>query len=142
MVDVPTNRRDEVGDLFHALADMRDGLQHLVGDIRVSADSIQLASTEVASGNADLSQRTELPASNLQQTSSALEELTGAVKQSAESAHEANQLAISASTAAQCGSQVVEQVVSNMSEIAASSLKISDIIGVIDGIAFQTTCWR
>jgi methyl-accepting chemotaxis protein len=138
VVEVPTDRKDEVGDLFLALAEMRDGLQHLVGDIRVCADSIQLASTEVASGNADLSQRTELAAGNLQQTSSSLEELTGAVRQSAESAHEANQLAISASTAAQRGSQVVEQVVSNMSEIAASSRKISDIIGVIDGIAFQT----
>jgi len=137
-VDVPTDRQDEVGDLFNALADMRNGLRHLVGDIRVCADSIRLASTEVASGNADLSQRTELAASNLQQTSSSLEELTGAVRQSAESALAANRLAVSASTAAKRGSQVVEQVVSNMSEIAASSRKISDIIGVIDGIAFQT----
>jgi len=136
--NVRNTQNDEIGALLNALADMQASLRHLVGDIRECADSIQVASTEVASGNTDLSQRTELTASSLQQTASSLEELTGTVKQSADSAATANQLATSASKAAHRGGQVMQQVVTNMGEISTSSRKISDIIGVIDGIAFQT----
>jgi methyl-accepting chemotaxis protein len=117
---------------------MQDRLRGLVGQIRQSADSIQVASAEVASGNADLSVRTEQAASNLQQTASSMEQLTGTVRQSADSASTANQLASSAATVAQRGGQVVSQVVSTMDEINTSSKKIVDIIGTIDGIAFQT----
>jgi methyl-accepting chemotaxis protein len=137
-VDLSSDQRDEVGVLLNALGNMQTSLRSLVGDIRQCADSIHTASTEVAMGNTDLSQRTELTASNLQQTASSLEELTGTVRQSADSAATANQLASSARGAANRGGQVVQQVVSNMSEISAASRKIADIIGVIDGIAFQT----
>ena len=103
-----------------------------------SAGNITTASSEVANGSVDLSQRTEQTASNLQQTASAMEQLTGTVRQSADSAATANQLASSAVLAAQRGGQVVQQVVANMDEITTSSRKIADIIGTIDGIAFQT----
>jgi methyl-accepting chemotaxis protein len=106
--------------------------------VRHSADSIQTASAEIASGNADLSTRTEQTASNLQQTASSMSQLTGAVRQSADAAGTANQLATSAAEVAQRGGAVVGQVVSTMGEINDSSRKISDIIGTIDGIAFQT----
>jgi methyl-accepting chemotaxis protein len=130
--------RDEFGRLLEAVSRMQERLRDLVSQIRQSADSIQVASTEVASGNADLSARTEQAASNLQQTASSMEQLTGTVKQTADSAHTANQLASSASAVAQRGGKVVSQVVSTMNEINSSSKKIADIIGVIDGIAFQT----
>ncbi|NUP88094.1 MAG: chemotaxis protein, partial [Burkholderiaceae bacterium] len=107
-------------------------------EIRQTADSIQVASTEVATGNQDLSQRTEQAASNLQQTASSMEQLTATVRQSADAAAQANQLAASAAEVAQRGGQVVQQVVTTMDAINASSKKIADIIGVIDGIAFQT----
>jgi len=103
-----------------------------------SAGSIQVASNEVATGSADLSQRTEQTASSLQQTASSMEQLTGNVRQSAEAASTANQLASSAVAAAQRGGQVVQQVVANMDGINQSSQRIADIIGTIDGIAFQT----
>ncbi len=135
---VPTEGRDESADLLRSLGAMQEQLRSLVGQIRSSADSIQTASVEVATGNQDLSQRTEQAASNLQQTASAIEQLTVTVRQSADSASQANQLASSASSVAQRGGQVVAQVVSTMDEINASSKKISDIIGTIDGIAFQT----
>jgi methyl-accepting chemotaxis protein len=134
-VQVQTGRRDEVGDLLDALAEMQGGLRDLVRAIGESAESIRVASTEVAAGNADLSQRTEMAAASLQQTSSSLEQLKAALRQSAESASEANRLAISAATVAARGSEVVGHVVSNMAGIGASSHKIADIIGVI---AFQT----
>jgi methyl-accepting chemotaxis protein len=137
-VQVQTGRRDEVGDLLDALAEMQGGLRSLVCEIGASAESIRVASTEVASGNADLSQRTEVAAASLQQTSSSLDQLKAALRQSAESATEANRLALSAATVAARGSEVVGHVVSNMAGIGASSHKIADIIGVIDGIAFQT----
>jgi methyl-accepting chemotaxis protein len=130
--------QDEVGRLLQAIHGMQDRLRALVGDIRHSADSIQTASTEVAVGNQDLSQRTEETASNLQQAASSMSQLTGTVNQSAEAAAQANQMASSASAVAVRGGEVVAQVVSTMSDINHSSRKIADIIGVIDGIAFQT----
>jgi methyl-accepting chemotaxis protein len=131
-------RGDEIGDVQRALAGMADALRRVVGEVRHTADSISTASSEIASGNADLSSRTEQAASNLQQTASSMEQLTGTVLQSADAASQANQLASSASAVAQRGGEVVNQVVSTMDEIKASSKKIADIIGVIDGIAFQT----
>src|SRR6185369_17215002 len=135
---VPDLGRDESADLLRSLGAMQQQLRGLVGQIRSSADSIQTASVEVASGNQDLSQRTEQAASNLQQTASAIEQLTGTVRQSADSASQANQLASSASAVAQRGGEVVSQVVSTMDQINTSSKKIADIIGTINGIAFQT----
>jgi methyl-accepting chemotaxis protein len=129
---------DELGRLLAGLAAMQDKLRALVGDIRSAADSIQTASAEVASGNQDLSMRTEQAASNLQQTASSMEELTGGVQQSADASAQANQLAGSAASVAARGGQVVAQVVSTMDQIKTSSARIGDIIGVIDGIAFQT----
>jgi methyl-accepting chemotaxis protein len=117
---------------------MNESLGKVVGDVRASTDSISTASQEIATGNTDLSSRTEQTASNLQQAASSMEQLTGTVKQSADSARQANQLASSAAEVAARGGNVVSQVVTTMDEINASSKKISDIIGVIDGIAFQT----
>ncbi|WP_394790307.1 methyl-accepting chemotaxis protein [Rhodoferax sp.] len=129
---------DETGRLLEAIAAMQDRLRAMVGDIGQTAESIQVASAEVASGNLDLSQRTEQAASNLQGAATALADLTGTVGQSAGSARQANQLAASASEVATRGGEVVLQVVKTMDEISTSSKKIADIIGVIDGIAFQT----
>jgi methyl-accepting chemotaxis protein len=128
----------EVGRLFGSLNSMIDRLRQTVGRVRDSAESIQMASSDVASGNADLSRRTEQTASHLQQTAGSMSQLTDSVTQTADSACTANQLVSSASSAAARGGDVVSQVVSTMDEIHASSKKIADIIGVIDGIAFQT----
>jgi methyl-accepting chemotaxis protein len=106
--------------------------------VRASSDSIHTASVEIASGNGNLSLRTEQAAANLQRSASSMEQLTGTVRQSADSAAQANQLAASASGAATRGGAVMQQVVSNMNDIASSSKRIADIIGTIDGIAFQT----
>ncbi|MFL6625549.1 MAG: methyl-accepting chemotaxis protein [Vitreoscilla sp.] len=130
--------RDEPARLIRALADMQAALRRLVGQVRESSESIEVASSEVASGNTDLSQRTELAASHLQRTASSMDALTVTVRQSTDSAHTANQLATSAAAVAARGGAVVSQVVSTMDEINSSSKKIADIIGVIDGIAFQT----
>jgi len=135
---VHSDQRDEVGDLLRAVGSMQLALRELVGQVRNSTDSIGTASSEIATGNQDLSSRTEQTASNLQQAASAMEQLTGTVKQSADSARQANQLASSAAEVAQRGGVVVSQVVATMDDINASSKKIVDIIGVIDGIAFQT----
>lgn len=129
---------DEIGRLLHAIQAMQGKLRELVGAIRGSAHSIQEASTEVAAGNQDLSQRTEITASNLQAAASSMEQLTGTVQQSADAAQQADRLAASASDVAAKGEQVVSQVVSTMEEIHTSARQISDIIGVIDSIAFQT----
>jgi methyl-accepting chemotaxis protein len=137
-VEAHSNDNDEVGAMLRALDAMVRQLRQSLQTVRQAADSITTASAEIASGNQDLSARTEQTASNLQQTASSMEQLTGTVKQSAESAHQANQLAASATEVAQRGGAVVSQVVATMDEINAASRKIADIIGVIDGIAFQT----
>jgi methyl-accepting chemotaxis protein len=129
---------DETGRLLEAIAAMQERLRSLVGEISQAAGSILTASSEVASGNMDLSQRTEQTSHNLQTSASALADLTGTVGQSAESAHQGNQLATGASQAATRGGQAVAQVVQTMESISASSRKITDITSVIDGIAFQT----
>ena len=130
--------RDEAADLMRALAAMQDKLHGLVGQVRNAAETIRTASVEVATGNIDLSQRTEQTASSLQQTASSMEQLTGTVRNSSDSANTANQLAESAASVARRGGEVVTQVVTTMDEIQGSSRKIADIIGTIDGIAFQT----
>jgi len=135
---VPVGGSDEPAALMRELARMQHSLARMVAQVRASSDSIGTASAEIASGNQDLSQRTEQAASNLQQTASSMEQITGTVRQSADSARQANQLASSAARVAARGGSVVSQVVTTMDEINASSKKIADIIGVIDGIAFQT----
>jgi methyl-accepting chemotaxis protein len=137
-VRVDTSRQDEFGEMMKAIDHMKEQLVHLVSDVRRGTDSITTASEEIATGNQDLANRTEQTASNLEKTASSMEQLTATVKQSADSARQANQLASSAAQVAQRGGEVVGQVVSTMNDINTSSRKISDIIGVIDGIAFQT----
>jgi len=130
--------RDETAAMQASLARMQEALRRLVGEVRSSGDSIATASSQIASGNQDLSSRTEQTASNLQEAAASLEQITGTVGQTAESARTANQLSISASDAARRGGEVVSQVVTTMDEINTSSRKIAEIIGTIDGIAFQT----
>jgi methyl-accepting chemotaxis protein len=137
-VPVLADGSDEVTELQQALSRMQQALGVMVGEVRVSTESMASASAEIASGNQDLSTRTEQTAGNLQQAASSLEQLTGTVGQTADSARTANQLAAAASTAAQHGGEVVAQVVSTMNEIQMASRRIADIIGTIDGIAFQT----
>ena len=137
-VAVPQGGRDEFGVLLGTLRTMTESLRTVVGGVRASATEINVAVTEVATGNVDLSQRTEQQAANLQQTSASMEELTSTVSNNAENARQANQLALGASEVARRGGEVVDQVVTTMGEISDSSHKIADIIGVIDGIAFQT----
>jgi len=134
----PAEGNDELAALMRSLGSMTDNLRRMVQQVRESAESILVASSEVASGNADLSNRTEQTATNLQQTAASVEEITGTVKQSAASAQQASQLAAAAADVAGRGGSVVSQVVSTMDEINSRSKKIADIIGTIDGIAFQT----
>ena len=124
--------------LMAAMGRMQQSLSSVIGQIYEAVDTIKTASHEIASGNADLSQRTEEQASSLEETASSMEELTSTVKQNADNARQANQLAIGASEVALKGGQVVGQVVQTMTSINESSKKIVDIISVIDGIAFQT----
>ena len=130
--------KDEVSDLQRSLQRMQSSLNTMVAQLRDASGNIATASQEIASGNTDLSARTEQTASNLQQTVASLMQLTGNVQQTAASAQTANQLSASASQTAAQGSTVVAQAVQSMHEIAASSRKIGDIIGLIDSIAFQT----
>ncbi|MEK8048844.1 methyl-accepting chemotaxis protein [Ideonella sp. DXS22W] len=130
--------RDELAELLSALKSMNDSLVDIVSQVRLSSDSIATGSSQIASGNADLSQRTEEQASNLEQTAASMEQMTANVRQSADTASTATQLAQSASQAAGRGGEVVGRVVTTMDEISASSRRIADIIGTIDGIAFQT----
>ena len=135
---VQSDRQDELGLLLKALDSMAQGLRHVVMDVRESVHAVSSAASQIASGGQDLSSRTEQTAANLEETAASIEELTATVNQAAETSRQANGLALSAVDAAAHGGQVVEQVVSSMEQINASSRKISDIIGVIDGIAFQT----
>ena len=126
------------GSLLDGLGRMVVSLRQLVTEVRSATESIATASSEIAQGNNDLAHRTEDTASNLQSTASSMEELTSTVRQTSDSAQTANQMATSAATVAARGGEVVSRVVATMQDINASSNKISDIIGVIDGIAFQT----
>jgi methyl-accepting chemotaxis protein len=137
-LDIKIDRRDELGELQQALSDTVGALRKVVGQVRHGVDSVATASAQIAAGNQDLSSRTEQQASSLQETAASMEQLTSTVRQSADSARQANALASAASDAAQKGGAVVDQVVTTMEDITASSRKIADIIGVIDGIAFQT----
>ena len=135
---VQSTRGDEMGDLLRSLARMQQALNASVGTVKRSADSIANASNEVSTGGQDLSSRTEQAASNLEQTSAAMAQVTETVRQSANSARQAHQLSLEASNVAAKGGAVVAQVVATMEGIQATSRKIADITGVIDGIAFQT----
>jgi len=135
---VASNRQDEIGSLIQDTERMRERLAATIGTVRNSVDSIATAGTEIATGNFDLSERTEQTASSLQNAASSMSELTGTVRQTADSARTANQLVQSATSAATRGGEVVGQVVTTMDEINTASKKIADIIGTIDGIAFQT----
>ncbi|WP_137916963.1 methyl-accepting chemotaxis protein [Hydrogenophaga sp. 2FB] len=135
---IQNDRKDEFGAMTASLITMRDRLVNVVSDVKRGTENITVAAKEIATGNNDLSARTEQTASNLQQTAASMEQMSGAIRQSADSARVANQLADVAGQSAQRGGEVVHQVVSTMEEINHSSRKISDIIGVIDGIAFQT----
>jgi methyl-accepting chemotaxis protein len=136
--DAQVRGSDETAALLRSIQTMQTSLRKVVGQVRDSAESIEVASAEVATGNQDLSARTEQAASNLQSTASSMHDLTGTVTQSADAARQANQLASSAAEVAQRGGSVVSQVVATMEDINNSSKKIADIISVIDGIAFQT----
>ena len=137
-VAVRTDRADELGDLQQALLRLKDALSSAVGVVRHQAEGVAGASSEIAQGNLDLSQRTEEQASALQQTAATMIQLSETLRLNAENASQADQLAKSATDAATQGGQVFSQVVNTMRGINDSSRKIGDIIGVIDGIAFQT----
>jgi methyl-accepting chemotaxis protein len=133
-----TDKGNEIGRLFAGIERMRGNLTTMVGAVHRGAESIDVGAHEIASGNTDLSQRTEEQAASLQETASSMEELTSTVKQNADNARQASQLAVNASDIASRGGEVVEQVVETMHAISSSSSKVVDIIGVIEGIAFQT----
>jgi methyl-accepting chemotaxis protein-1 (serine sensor receptor) len=135
---IDVTRQDEMGALLNGLDKMQTRLSHTVRSVRDGSGSIETASNEIAAGNLDLSRRTESQASSLEETASSLEELTSTVKQNSDNARTASQLAVSASEVAVKGGELVFKVVETMSSISNSSKKIADIIGVIDGIAFQT----
>jgi methyl-accepting chemotaxis protein len=136
--DIDSSGKDETAQLLEALKTMNDNLLKIVSQVRSGTDTIATASGEIASGNLDLSSRTEQQAGSLEETASAMEELTSTVRQNADNARQANELAVSASEVATQGGNVVGQVVTTMESINESSRKIVDIISVIDGIAFQT----
>jgi len=133
-----TPASDEIGDLMRALHGMNEALRKVVSEVQTGTNAIATASGEIAAGNQDLSARTEQQASSLEETASSMEELTSTVKQNADNARQANQMAVAASSVAERGGDIVSQVVNTMGAIDTASTKIVDIIGVIDGIAFQT----
>ena len=135
---VRIEREDEIGQLLAALQAMNSSLAGIVGEVRCSTETIATASNQIAAGNQDLSARTEQQASSLQQTAASMEELTSNVKHNADNARQANALAEAASGVAGRGGAVIREVVGTMGEISESSRRIGEIIGVIDGIAFQT----
>jgi aerotaxis receptor len=135
---ISTTRTDEVGALLRSMNQLNVNLQAIVADVRREIDQISVAATEISRGNQSLSARTESQASSLQQTAASVEQFTGAVQQSADNSQQANQLASRASGAASQGGSVMDQVVATMGDISTSSRRIRDIIGTIDGIAFQT----
>ena len=137
-VDIDASRRDELGQLAQALSAMQGALSRSLSAVRTSAESIAMSSAEVAAGSSDLSARTEQMASSLEETSATMHALTDTVRLNADATRQASQLALNASQVADRGGVVVSEVVSTMDQINASSRKISDIIGTIDGIAFQT----
>ncbi|MBK4733991.1 methyl-accepting chemotaxis protein [Noviherbaspirillum pedocola] len=136
--DIRSSSRDEIGALLTALGAMSANLRSTVAQVRDGAEAIAAGSTEIATGNMDLSARTEQQASSLEETASSMEELTSTVRQNADNARQANGLALAASEVAERGGAVVSQVVATMNDIDAASRRIADIIGTIDGIAFQT----
>ncbi|RAN48444.1 chemotaxis protein [Herbaspirillum rubrisubalbicans] len=138
MVNARDDERDEFSPLFKALSDMQSSLERVVSSVRKGSERVATASAEIAQGNQDLSRRTEQQASALQQTAATMEQLNTTVRNNADSARQASQLAQSASAVAVEGGEVVGRVVSTMQGISDSSREIGDIIGVIDGIAFQT----
>ena len=135
---IEVTSRDETGQLMQALRDMNQGLQKIVSEVRDSTNTITVAFREIADGNLDLSSRTEVQASSLEETASSMEQLTSTMKQNSENARQANQLVNAASEVAVLGGKVVAEVVNTMGSISDSSKKIVDIISVIDSIAFQT----
>lgn len=135
---IEVQSENEIGTLYMALKRMQDSLGRIVGTVRHGMAEISTGSQHIVAGNTDLSSRTEEQAAALQQTAASMEQLASTVKQNADNARQANQLAASASDVAQRGGQAVGEVVSTMQAISASSNKISDIVGVIDSIAFQT----
>ena len=137
-VPIHEDGKDEMAHLLRSLGEMQQNLARIVGHVRSGSENVATASSEISQGNNDLSARTEQQASALQQTAASMEQLNSTVRQNADNARQANQLAQSASTVAVQGGQVVGQVVDTMKGIHDSSSKIADIIGVIDGIAFQT----
>ncbi|MBY4868050.1 HAMP domain-containing protein [Burkholderia sp. Bp9017] len=130
--------KNEIGRLFGGIKRMQDAVTTMVQAVHRGTESIDVGAREISTGNTDLSQRTEEQAASLQETASSMEQLTGTVRQNAENARQASQLAVNASDIATQGGEVVGQVVSTMQDIAASSGKVVDIIGTIEGIAFQT----
>ena len=137
-LEIEVHSADETGQLLGALRDMTASLSAIVGNVRQGTNAIHTAATEIASGNMDLSSRTEQQAGSLEETASSMEELTSTVRQNADNARQANQLAASASEVATRGGAVVAQVVDKMGAINESAYKIVEIITVIDSIAFQT----
>jgi len=137
-VDIHAEGSDELAALMRSFAIMQDGLRRIVQEIRQSSETVSNAAGEIASGNQDLSGRTEEQAANLQNTAASMGQLTGTVQQSEGTARQANEMAIGAATVASQGADVVDQVVVTMGEINTSAKKIGEIISVIDGIAFQT----
>jgi methyl-accepting chemotaxis protein len=135
---IEARTKDETGALLRALGHMNDSLVKIVSEVRSGTDTIATGSAEISAGNFDLSARTEQQASALEETAASMEELTTTVRQNADNARQANQLAITASTVARDAGTSVDKVISTMGSINESSRKIVDIIGVIDGIAFQT----